>query len=151
MSGNLNENFRGGNFCLTNVALAEGTSANTIQIAAAAAFCINGVLYAKAITDNIAMTACDTQAADTNCLYLVSVDAAGTVTITKGDEVSTTDITNDIVGLNIPELPADNAPIGMFKIVTDAVTFTSGTTDLSASGVTDTYYNLFSLPESPFV
>lgn len=147
MSLNLNENARGGNMCFTKVGLAEGTNANTLKIAAAAAYTIDGVHYAKAITDNIAMTACDLQAVSTTCLYLCSLDSSGTLTVTKGREVLTAELTADVESLEWPECPADECPIGAFKIATSSsVTFTSGTTDLSATGVTDTYYDLATVP-----
>lgn len=116
--------------------LTEGTNANTLKTANAISYTIDGRLYTKAATDNIAMTAATQQAVSTYCLYLVSVDAAAAVTVTKGTSVGT-----DVAVL--PALPADSAPIGYFKIVTDGVTtFTSGTTDLSAAGITETYADL---------
>lgn len=123
--------------------LAEGTNANTLQVAAAFSFNINGQLYSKAITDNIAMTACTEQAISTYCEYLVTIAANGTVTVTKGTEVGTDTAV-------LPAKPASCAVIGSFKIATDgSTTFTSGTTDLGAAGITETFKDLMFGVEAP--
>ena len=124
------------NCALNACGLAEGTNAQTIQIAAAVHFAINGVIYDKAITDNITMTACAEQAISTYCMYLVTLNASGTLKITKGTELATDTAV-------LPSRPANEAVIGAFKIATNgSTTFTSGTTDLGAAGITDTYYDL---------
>lgn len=116
--------------------LAEGTNANTIQFANALSFSIAGQLYLKAITNNIAMTAAAQQAISTFCLYLVTMSTAGAVTITKGTELGTDTAV-------LPARPANEAVVAAFKVATDgATTFTSGTTDLGAAGITATYYDL---------
>lgn len=116
--------------------LAEGTNAATIKTTNATSFRIAGVNYTKAATDNIAITATAQQAISTYCLYLVSINASGTVTVTKGTEVATDTAV-------LPALPADSAPLGYFKIATDgATTYTGGTTDNGAAGITDTYVDL---------
>jgi hypothetical protein len=121
--------------------LAEGTNANTLKTAAVTSYTIAGVNYSKAATDNLAMTACTQQAISTYCLYLVSINSSGTVTTTKGTSTATDTAT-------LPALPASSAAIGYFKVVTDAShTFTSGTTDLSAAGITATYKDL-SIPDT---
>ena len=118
--------------------LIEGTNANTLKIAVAVNFINQGIQRTqKAITDNIAMDACAQQAVSTFCLYLVCLTSTGTVTITKGSELA-----GDTSVL--PAVPANQTPISYFKIATDgATTFTSGTTDLGAAGITDTYVDLF--------
>ncbi len=128
-----------GSVCHGSAGLAEGTNANTIQIARAISYSIGGRQYNKAITDNIAMTALAAQAALTDCMYLVLINAAGTVSIVKGVEVA------NGAGAALPDNPdaTTYCVIGAFKIATAAATtFTSGTTDLSAAGITDTFYDL---------
>ena len=115
--------------------LAEGTDATTLKTVNAISFNIAGQLYTKAVTDNIAMTACSEQADSKYCEYLVTIDASGTVKVTKGTEVDT-----DVAVL--PARPASEAVIGSFKIVTSGATFTSGTTDLSAANITATFKDL---------
>jgi hypothetical protein len=124
------------NGCFRAAGLIEGTNANTIKITNDIDYAIDGVLYKKAAADNIAMTAAAQQAISTYCMYLVTLDAAGTLTITKGTSVATDTAV-------LPALPASNGAIGAFKIATDgSTTFTSGTTDLGAAGITETYYDL---------
>lgn len=124
------------NASLTAGGLAEGTNAATIKTVNTINYVVDGQLYTKAATDNIAITATAQQAISTFCLYLVTVNAAGTVTVTKGTEVA-----SDTAVL--PARPASSAVIGAFKIATDGVTtYTGGTTDNGAAGITDTYYDL---------
>lgn len=127
---------------LGNAQLAEGTNANTIKTTAATDFMIGELLYSKAATDNIAMTACAQQAAYTSCLYLVTINSSGTVKLTKGTEQKT----GSSLPLLWPAVPANEAVLGAIKIAMGNATFTSGTTDLSAANVTATYYNYMTLP-----
>lgn len=62
--------------------LAEGTNAGTIKFAAAVAYAIDGVLYSKAITDNIAMNVQGDNLVvpiGYKRQYLVCLDTSGTV------------------------------------------------------------------------
>lgn len=140
-------------FCLGNAQLAEaGTLAGGIKTAQAIDYVISGIMYSKAITDNIALTACAQQAALTTCLYLITINAAGTVKCTKGTEVLTETVKNGVTPLELPECPASEAPIGILKIRTDnSATFTAGTTDLSAADVVDTFYNIGWMPDRKWV
>jgi len=151
---NLTEQVRGGTFCLSKAGLAEGTNANTIQIAAPNGagidFAIAGKLYHKADTDNIAMTALTIQPALYTCLYLVQINVDGTVSMVKGTQILTADVGRE--PLNYPELTAANCPVGVIRIATaSGYTFTSGTTDLSATGITATYEDVFAVPDAPKV
>jgi hypothetical protein len=147
---NLSNFTSGGTFCLSKAGLAEGTNANTIQIAApngaGVDFCIGGVLYHKADTNNIAMTACAVQADLTTCLYTISLDSGGNATVTKGNEVLTAQLGDGNSACTWPAPSVAGAVIGGIKVVTSGATFTSGTTDLGAGTVTDTYFDFFALP-----
>lgn len=148
------EGERGGDFCLSKAGLAEGTNASTIKILSpdgeGVHYCIGGLMYHKADTDNIAMTALAAQAVLTTCLYLVQINAAGTVSMKKGREVLTAALTAGTDVLDWPTPDASNIAIGYFKIAcVNAATFTCGTTDLGASDVTDTYYDVFRTPPRP--
>jgi hypothetical protein len=147
---NLSNFTTGGTFCLSRAGLGEGTNANTLLLAApngaGTDYCIGGVMYHKADVDNIAMTACAVQANLTTCLYTVSLNAAGTVTVTKGNEVLTAELGDGATACSWPAPPATDCVIGGFRIVTSGGTFTSGTTDLGAGTVTDTFFNFFALP-----
>lgn len=149
-----NERLKGITACLSKAGLAEGTNANTIKTVAPNGagidYAINGYLYHYADTDNIAMTALAVQAADTQCLYGIWADDAGAISLTKGTEVTTVALdSGDATVLKLPADVADKCLIGLLKIVTVAVTFTSGTTDLSAAGITDTFYDVIGGPVRP--
>ncbi|WP_027854696.1 hypothetical protein [Marinobacterium litorale] len=147
---NLSHEHFGGTFCLSKAGLAEGTNSATIKTAAPNGagidYCIDGILYHKAEGDNIAMTALEQQADLTSCLYLVQINAAGTISLKKGTERLNAEIANDQYALEWPRPDAGNCPIGGIKVVMDGGTFTSGTTDLSGTGVTDTFYDFFAPP-----
>lgn len=139
--------------CFGKAGLAEGTNAATIKTnapnGAGTDFAIHGIAYEKADTDNIAMTALAVQAADTKCLYLVQIDKDGTVSLKKGVERLTTDVAAG-KALQWPTPDANCCPIGGIKVVTVAVTFTSGTTDMSAAGVTCTCFDFMGgMPSYP--
>ena len=152
---NLNEIVRGGTFCLSKAGLKIGNGdAKDVDIAAPNGagidFCINGVLYHKADATDIALTVHGVQAALTTCIYLVCLDAAGTLSSVKGTEVLTADLTAGTKVLQFPTPVADTCPIGYVKVATAAATtFTTGTTELSAVGITDTYVDLFAIPAAP--
>lgn len=136
---------RGGSEAYNSFGLAEGTNSATIKTLAAngsgfADFSVNGLMYTKADTDNIAMTALAEQADLTTCLYLIQITAGLVVSLKKGNEELTADLVNDRVSVRWPEPDADNCAIGGFRMVLSGAAFTSGTTDLAASG-TDTFYN----------
>jgi hypothetical protein len=148
---NLDDSIRGGTCCLDAAGLAEGTNDSTIQTANAIDFAIDGYLYTKALTDNIATTVCAEQALGTTCIYLVSVIADGTITVTKGVEVASADVTAGTAVVQFPVLPADSAPVGKIKITTGTTAFTVGvddlTTDIGTGAVA--YADLFAVPTKP--
>lgn len=128
----VDRDFHGG-LSLGYAGLAEGTNVNTIKTTYAVSFRINGQTYYKAATDNIAMTACAAQAANTTAYYLVTIGTDGTVTLTKGTDGSTT----------LPTQPANSAVLGVMKVaLAGGATFTSGTTDLGAANVTETWAHI---------
>lgn len=149
---NLNDDPRGGTMCLEKAGLATATTTTKIKInapnGAGIDFAIDGILYHKADTDNITVTACAAQAAVTKCLYLVMLDSSGTASVVKGTEVLTADLTAGSSALNYP-LPdaSTKCPIGAYKIETAAATtFTNGTTAFDAAGITVTYEDLLCIP-----
>ncbi|MGE0383416.1 MAG: hypothetical protein AB7N65_14200 [Vicinamibacterales bacterium] len=145
---------RGGTFCLSKAGLAEGTNPNTIKTAApngaGTDYCIDGVLYHKADTDNIAMNALAQQGVLTKCLYCVQIDSAGAVSLKKGNDVLAADLAAGNAVLHWPLPDAGKCAIGFIKIaLASSATFTSGSTDLSAANVTATYYDVFAVPVAP--
>lgn len=168
MSDNLSQN-SGLTIALNSGALAEGTNANTIKTTVAIAYTIDGQFYSKAITDNIAISytgAAVYQAAaggvqnvnggftggvnGSTRLYLLCLDAAGAVSIVPGAIVDSAELAAGRVALQFPDAPNGVCPFGALRVALTAGTaFTPGATDLSASGVTDTFYNLADVPANP--
>lgn len=125
-----------GDVCYGKAGLAEGTNPATIQTANAIDYAIDGVLYTKAATDNIALTAATAQADGTTCMYLIEINSSGTVSSVKGTEVTTGN------SVYLPDPTEGLCVIGAIKVATSGAAFTAGTTDLGAGTVTDTYYDL---------
>lgn len=150
-SNNLGTPF-GATMCYGKAGLAEGTNAITLQIlppnsGVDISYSINGLMYAKATTDNIAMTVLGVQADLTSCYYLVQINAAGTVSIKRSTEYLTTDIAGTKYQLEWPRPDALNCPIGGFKAVMSGDTFTCGVDDITGlTGETFTYYDFACLP-----
>ena len=168
MSDNQSLN-RGLTMALNSGALAEGTNANTIQIATAINYAIDGRFFSKAITDNIAISyagpsvyqaaAGGVQAVNggftggvngSTRIYGIFLDGSGAVSILPGPIVDSAELAAGRVALQWPDSPAGVCPIGGLRIgLTAGVAFTPGQTDLSASNVTDTFYNLADIPANP--
>ena len=146
----------GGNYCLTSAALAEGTTAATIQTTASLTYAINGVFQtAVAATNNISMAlptptgARDTrtQSENTVCNYAL-FRSASAFQLRKGNDVSITDYNNGIRS-ELPAAQSDEVMVGYVRVTATAVTFLAGTTDLSAAGITAAYFNTVSPPATP--
>lgn len=153
---NLNQEAKGGTFCLSKSGLAIGDGAKTgvAFVAPAGAgidFCIDGIVYNHAdAATNLPFTAATAQGLLTKCLYLVCVDSSGTVTTVKGTAVLTADLVAGTKVLQWPTPTASTCPVGAVKIaVTTSNNFTAGTTALDGSGVTATYYDLYAIPVAP--
>lgn len=156
MSLNLNELIRGGTFCLSKAGIAiGGTDTATLAIAApngaGVDFAINGVAYHKAdAADALALTAATTQAVLTKCIYLICLNASGTLSSVKGTEQLVTDLTAGTAVLQFPEAVADTCPIGYITVsLASTATFTAATTGLDAANVTDAYFDLVAVPAAP--
>ena len=145
---------RGGTLCLSMAGIKIGNGdTKDLDIAApngaGVDFAINGYLYHKADAADIAITAAAAQAALTSCLYLVTLTTAGTLATVKGTERLTADITSGKYVLEWPAPAEDTCPIAAVRVDTDdGYTFTAGTTDFDAAGITDTYYDLFAVPDA---
>lgn len=167
MSDNLSQD-SGLTIALNSGGLAEGTNANTIQIATAINYVIDGRFYSKAITDNIAISYSGPtvyQAPSgvgsingsftggvngSTRIYGIFLDTAGAVSILPGPIVDSAELAAGRVALQWPDTPYGVCPIGGMRIaLTAGTTFIPGSTDLSATGVTDTFYNLADMPANP--
>ena len=154
---------------LAAAGLAEGTNANTIQTANDITYTIDGKFYTKSATDNIAISysgpsvyqaaAGGVQAVNgsftgavggSTRLYLIALDAAGAASIVPGAIVNTGELTAGRVALQFPDAPKGVCPIGALRVaLTAGTTFTPGSVDLSATGVTATFIDLADVPSSP--
>jgi hypothetical protein len=158
---------QGGNFAFNSGGLAEGTGANTIQIATAINYTIDGRFFNKAITDNIAIAyvgpavyapagSVEAQGGFTGGvngsvrLYGVYLDSAGAVSIVPGPVVDVAKLANGEVPLEFPPAQRLKACIGAIRVqVTAGNTYIPGAVDLGAAFVTDTYYNHSAVPTEP--
>lgn len=154
---------------LSSGAWAEGTNANTIKSTATVTFVIDGRFYSKAATDNIAISysgASVYQAAaggiqavnggftggvnGSTRLYLICLDTSGNVSILPGQIVDTAELSAGRVALHFPDAPNSVCPVAAMRVaLTAGTTFTPGSTDLSAAGVTGTFINLSTVPANP--
>jgi len=125
-----------GTVCLAKAGLTIATTVTQIKTASAIDYSIGGVLYTKAATDNIAVTAAE-QADGTTAYYLICIDSSGTVSAVKGDDDG-----------DLPEPTSGTCPIGVLKVVVSGGAFTLGTTDLDDATVTDTYYDIAHVPRA---
>lgn len=168
MSDNLSLS-QGLTIALASAGLAEGTNANTIKTTADITYTIDGRFYAKATTDNIAISYSGPsvyQAAaggiqnvngaftggvnGSTRIYGIFLNAAGAVSILPGPIVDSAELAAGRVSLQWPDVPVGVCPIGALRIaLTAGTTYTPGSVDLSASGVTATFYNLADMPANP--
>lgn len=146
---------RGGTMCLSKAGLAEGTNDATIKTAAPNGagidYMIDGAAYHKADTDNISPTTCTAQTTDTTCIYLVMLDTSGTLSVTKGDEVTTANLTAGTEPLVWPTPTANTCPIGYIHIATSGGTFQVGVDDITTDvgSHTITIVDLCTMPVAP--
>lgn len=132
------------NYALGSAGLAEGTNANTFQIANITHYCINGRAYRKAVTDNIAFSGGHT-ALSTNqtCAFFVWLDSSGNVTTTQSAIKASSSGTSYVPGAWEWPKSATLTCIGAIVVRTqNAATFTAGSTDLGATDVIDTFHNV---------
>jgi len=143
MSYNI-EQANSGFLSLTAAGLAEGTNANTFKTANTLTFTNNGVFKSKAATDNLTFSTGTALAASQACLFAVWISSGGTVTTTQGPIVAAGD------PCPVPTAAASNLTlVGLIKVTTSsAATFTPGSTDLSATGITGAYYDCMDMPGS---
>lgn len=137
-------------YSLGSAGLAEGTNANTFKTSNILHFVIGGRAYVKAATDNIAFAvetaitaAFAAQAAKKVVMYFFFIDNAGTITVSQGTSYpATTEQEYMARAIEWPQV-ADKACIGAMKIQTNnSATFTPASTDLAATDVVDTFYNV---------
>lgn len=122
--------------CFNSGAL--GNATEDVAITAAVNYVKSG-LFGQIATGEIRLSGA-TQEVSTTKLYI----------FTYNTSTSTTEVTVGAAGetdLNDITLPSGNIPFGYMKIVTDSThEFVPGTTAMTATGITETYYNLAIIP-----
>jgi hypothetical protein len=143
MSYNLGQ-ANSGFLSLTAAGLAEGTNSATFKTVNTLTFTNNGVLKSLAATDNLVFNTGTALGNSQACLFAIWVNATGTVTTTQGPIVASGD------PCPVPsQTTASVTLVGLVKVTTSsAATFTPGTTDLGATGITDVFYDCMDMPGS---
>lgn len=139
--------------CLSKVGSAnKGSSDPDAKTTAIAYFKVNNIFYSKAATDPIDLSATTaglaatagtgTQAAGKYAAYLLTLTSGGTFDLLKG-----ADATTAALALNALPAPATNTcPVAILVVANTTNVFVVGTTNLDASGVTTTWYDLSDIP-----
>lgn len=155
-----------------HVFAATGGATATVQTTGAIVGCFGGVTRSRAAlsaqslapTHDIfgqANASLYAQPANSTVYYVLGVNAAGTVAVVQGTFAGQNLVPPATAGVgalaqagtsfvgdgSIPSLPDGYAPFGLLKIVTGAATFTPGTTNLNASNVTPTFWDIGLIPE----
>jgi hypothetical protein len=116
-----------------------GSSSKTdIRIANTIAFLINGAFKSVGSAFELSPGG-DALGNSEKCIYLVSIAADGSSgSVTQSAVVAASDDDPDL-----PEVPADECPVGTVKVETDGSnTYTPGTDNLDATGVTASYTDM---------
>ena len=129
---------------LTAAGLAEGTNSATFKTVNTLTFTNNGVFKSLAATDNLTFSTGTALANSQACLFAVWVNTSGTVTTTQGPIVASGD------PCPVPTQATANVTlVGLIKVTTSSsATFTPGSTDLGATGITDVFYDCMVMPGS---
>ena len=143
MSYNI-EQANSGYLSLTAAGLAEGTNSATFKTVNTLTFTSNGVFKSYAATDNLTFTAGTALAASQACLFAVWITGAGAVSTTQGPIVAAGD------PCPVPgQVTAGTTLVGLIKVTTSSsATFTPGSTDLGATGITDVFSDCMDMPGS---
>lgn len=131
----------------------DGTNAENIQTSAAVDYSIGGVMYQLAITAEIDVsglgvidetgtaTTLTAQADLTDRIYLLVLNTSAAIKIIQGAAVATGET------CYCPTVPENYCAFGAVKVKNaTGSAFTFGTTALSTSGITDTYFDLTMAP-----
>jgi len=138
-----------GNRCFTKAICATGSTAtkvktttNTVQ------YCIDGILYEKAATDDLfVFTTVTPQPNLTTAFYAFCLDKNGASVVVNGDPVLTASIAAGSAKAVIPAIPDTACLVGAVKVVASGGAFTPGTSNVATAGnFTVTFYNLTSTP-----
>lgn len=155
-----------GTRAMTKATLNGTGAAATVTTTGVNTYLVDGIFYSfaawtvQAVTvthsmfgQPVATLAAYVQPVLTTAYYVVGLNAAGTVCVVQGSYSGQSIATanGNVVGTGaLPVMPDGYAPIGYFKVVlTGAATFTAGTTNWNAAGVTATFKDVSLLPTVP--
>lgn len=152
------EQANAGTFCLTKAVLAIGSTPNQISftpLPASPGLCtvIDGVFQAPRTTSASTALAASPGYALTNipiggkANFGVWMDSAGVLTETQGP---TSIVASNAEKAGPPPNPGSRVLIGVVSVYTATNAFVPGTTNFTATGVTTTYFDTFSLPSSGY-
>jgi hypothetical protein len=153
---------RGGNFC-TSSGLLTATGAETVYDTTVAIwFCINGKSYVKATvadgatptTDAITGAAFNAILPDKGCIFVWTLNAAGTVGLAQGPIESMDGTTDEfLISPSFPGLLDTLTPFAYTVYSTDGTSSASGlrpgTDNWNATGLTVAHQNIMTLPTRP--
>jgi hypothetical protein len=126
---------------VNSAALAIGSTATNVA-SGAFSYAIAPTTYAKTAVAAGTALASGTIPQSKWGIYLFSINAAGTITVTAGAGNSTGYATEALAIAALPSTPASSASMGYVTVInTSTGGFVAGTTTLSAAGVTAHYYN----------
>lgn len=158
MSSNI-QGASGITMCLSTVGLAIGSTASQIARGTAASASINGVIVALGTDATEPLTiepgtglnptapnSFVSLAAGESCAFLVTVDSAAVMRVVQGPIVQGVLGSGNGIVCPLPAAPANRAVIGAVKVEAATAAFVPGTTNFSAAGVNDYYFNLTSHP-----
>lgn len=153
--GRLNDVYSGANralhgnraFTAGGLAITAGGAAATFKTVNTINFIINGIFYAKTAAAAGAFSTDATvyiQPVSTTGYYIVALNAAGTFKTIPGRNGNV--VEGPTYGF-LPDIADTLCPVGIIKVVTDSThTFTPGTTNLDAAGLTVTYTDISVIP-----
>ena len=120
-----------------------GTSLFTFLTANDVVYIIDGRIYTFAATDELEFSAGHTDLAEGEvCVFGLFLDTSGNVSSVQSNIVAAADLAGGIVWIRPPTWIRNKVMFGMIRVETDhSTTFTPGTTELDAAGLTVTYIN----------
>ena len=144
---------------LVNAGLTNGTT-STYTTTAATVTILDGV-YSTALaaqtntatptTDHHTGAAFTTVAVSKGCVFVFGITAAGAIAVTQGPIVDLDSSNNFKSNPLFPYIPGTMTPIG-YVIINNGSTgsnWTFGSSSFGATGITDTWKNIYVLPDRP--
>jgi hypothetical protein len=109
-------------------------------------FSINGLMYHKADADDVWTMSGDSMAIASECIWLLCLNSAGTMSVVQGTTILTADLSSGKKVLRWPA-PGDSVcAIGAVRVTTVGSVYVPGTTSLNGIA---TYYNFSTIPAAP--